>query len=157
MSPDIYVMDAQGRNIRNLTRTAGVSETDPAWSPDGTQIAYSVQNPARSMNADIYVIDVDGGNRRRVANFKDKYPFYLAWEPSWSSDSQYILFTLLHIGGENEDGMDLCMINRDGKGFRVIYHKRGIRAGCPKLFGNVLGISPFNLKGTLWGVIKRGE
>ena len=151
MAPDIYVMDAQGGNIRNLTRTAGVCESEPAWSPDGTQIAYAVQDTAKSVNTDLYVMDIDNRKRRRLTDFKGKYPgdFYQVFSLSWA-DREHIIFSVCHYDGE-----DIYLINREGGEPRLIYHKRGMRASHPDLFGNVLGLNLLRLKKTLWGVIKR--
>ena len=38
---DIWVMDADGTNQTNLTNTPDINERDPAWSPDGTKIAFT--------------------------------------------------------------------------------------------------------------------
>ncbi len=37
---DVYTIPAQKGSPRNLTRTTGVAERDPVWSPDGKWIAY---------------------------------------------------------------------------------------------------------------------
>jgi len=55
-------MDADGGNVRQLTDNPG-SDINPAWSPDGTRIAFSRY---RAWDKDIYVMDADGGNVQRL-------------------------------------------------------------------------------------------
>jgi dipeptidyl aminopeptidase/acylaminoacyl peptidase len=38
---DIWVMDADGTNQTNLTNTPDTNEGQPAWSSDGTRIAFT--------------------------------------------------------------------------------------------------------------------
>lgn len=47
---EIYVMDSRGGNQRRLTNTPD-NEWDPAWSPDGTKIAFVSE---RNDYGDIY-------------------------------------------------------------------------------------------------------
>ncbi|MGE4608806.1 MAG: translocation protein TolB, partial [Myxococcota bacterium] len=49
---DIYVMDADGSNQTNLTMTISSQDSFPAWSPDGTKIAF---HSFGAGNYDIYV------------------------------------------------------------------------------------------------------
>ena len=59
---DVYVMDAEGANIRQVTadsRRGGA----PAWSPDGTQIVFEGY---RGGGFGIFVMDADGGNLRQL-------------------------------------------------------------------------------------------
>jgi Tol biopolymer transport system component len=48
-------MLADGSNVTQLTD--GVSEEEPAWSPDGTQIIF---RSYRDGNGEIYVANADG-------------------------------------------------------------------------------------------------
>ena len=50
---EIYVMDVNGRNPRNVTRRSADDWT-PSWSPDGNRIAFMSD---RDWNNDIYVMD----------------------------------------------------------------------------------------------------
>jgi len=65
---DIWVMSADplagqgGGSPVNLTDTPDVDEGFPAWSPDGTHIAYTTR---RDGNNEIYVMNADGTNPSR--------------------------------------------------------------------------------------------
>jgi len=84
--PDVYVMAAPSGtgtsvpNARQLTNHPRVDE-DPAWSPDGTQIAFQ---SSRDGNFEIYVMEADGSNQRRLTDDPggDYWP---AWRPSPAS------------------------------------------------------------------------
>jgi hypothetical protein len=58
---DIFVMDADGSNVRQITHT-GV-DYDPSWSPDGRQIVFTRQDGAES---DIFLMNADGSDVRRL-------------------------------------------------------------------------------------------
>ncbi len=70
----VYVMRADGSNIRRLTETAAV-DARPAWSTDGRQIAFhsTRDRPVTAVADDlkyfdIYVMDADGSNIRRITH-----------------------------------------------------------------------------------------
>ena len=80
-------MDADGGNVRQLTDDPR-SDINPAWSPDGTWIAFEGYSRVRSFrgdSSDIYVIDADGGNVRRLTGTRG-HRDYLAgdYDPAWS-------------------------------------------------------------------------
>jgi dipeptidyl aminopeptidase/acylaminoacyl peptidase len=67
-----------------LTTAFGSAEGSPKWSPDGRWIAFtSLQNG----NADVWVMDADGGRKRRLT----QWPTTEA-EPSWAHDGSSIYF-----------------------------------------------------------------
>ena len=66
-----------------LLTEAGVN-SDPSWSPDGQKIAYSSTDRG---NWDIHVMDVDGGNPRRITNHPARDV-----NAAWSSDSSKLAF-----------------------------------------------------------------
>jgi len=80
---EIYVMEADGGNLRRLTHNDVLDRT-PAWSPDGSKIAF-VSN--RDGTPNIYVMDADGANVRRLTH----RPAVDA-DPCWSPDGNRIVF-----------------------------------------------------------------
>jgi Tol biopolymer transport system component len=59
---DVYVMNANGKGQRNLTRNRGY-DADPAWSPNGRKIAF-ISN--RDGHYGVYVINADGSGQPRL-------------------------------------------------------------------------------------------
>lgn len=60
---DIWMMNADGTNQINLTNTPDVSENQPAFSSDGTKIAFNGpgdQNNEGDILSDIWVMNADG-------------------------------------------------------------------------------------------------
>jgi TolB protein len=84
---DIYVINADGSGLRRLT-----DGMDPAWSPDGTKVAFARWRDPRG----IYVIDEDGSNETLLFGWSQ------AKAPAWSPDGRRIVFTRQY-GGREED------------------------------------------------------
>jgi Tol biopolymer transport system component len=95
---DIFLMNADGSGLRQLTDAAG-SDGFPAWSPDGTMIAFSStrddcsnsEAPDCRTTGDVgpwhavYVMNADGSNQRRIS-------LRLAQITDWSPDGHYLVF-----------------------------------------------------------------
>jgi len=80
---EIYVMDPDGSNQTRLTSNT-LPDTNPAWSPDGTRIAFV---SSRDGNAEIYVMSADGSNPTRLTNNSVGDT-----NPTWSPDGSRIAF-----------------------------------------------------------------
>ncbi len=82
---EIFVMNADGSEPVNLTRTPDQHEHYPQVSPDGTRICYSVDTgEGREAVRSLWVMDADGGHPRKLVDH--------AREPFWSPDGQRIGF-----------------------------------------------------------------
>jgi Tol biopolymer transport system component len=82
---DIYVVDATGGQPHRLTRTPNTFETAPAWSPDGSRIAFARWTPQTQFDGKgaIYVMDRDGSGERLVLSHRhfSSGPYRLSWSP----------------------------------------------------------------------------
>ncbi len=83
---EIFTVPAEKGEIRNITRTSGVRERAPVFSPDGKWIAYFSDATGEY---DIYLRKPDGsGDEVRITENFGHYPFRMAWSP----DSKKLAF-----------------------------------------------------------------
>lgn len=78
--------DPSGASFRLVD--PGVWVEYPAWSPDGTKIAFMAQTPEGTENYEIFVMDADGTNPLRLTDSRGPD----GW-PTWSPDGTKIAFT----------------------------------------------------------------
>ncbi|WP_350558366.1 translocation protein TolB [Psychrobacter sp. CAL346-MNA-CIBAN-0220] len=103
----LKVMDADGENARTITEVQG-SIFSPAWSPDASRIAYTVQRD-KSYPL-IYVQNVNGG----AATVVTPYPGSNL-SPSFSPDGSKILFS-----SSFEGSADIYEISAEGGNIRKL-------------------------------------
>ena len=107
---DVFVMDVDGTDVHRLTTTG--DDYDPSWSPDGSEIAFSREDDSKAdadttVTSDIFVMDADGENVRRLTRGGPKNTYH---NPVWSPDGSKIAFMAGVEGGPG----GLVVINADG-------------------------------------------
>jgi TolB protein len=99
-SPDVWVRNADGSNLKQLTHTPE-DESSPCWSPDGEWICFATKISERRVLAKI---PATGGAVQRISTAGVANPT----EPDWSPDGKWIAFT------SQMGDFNICVVPADG-------------------------------------------
>ena len=100
-SSDVWIMNADGSVPVNLTQDRHLSCVSPAWSPDGTKIAYLAFDDFFDSDGAlwvdysqgaIWVMDADGGNPQQVGYLVDPGSEHGSEEIFWAEDGSRIYY-----------------------------------------------------------------
>lgn len=97
----VKIITPDGKTLRDLTTFASGYVLGLAWSPDGTQLAFSHLTDSTSS---VYVIDSDGRNLRQVYMSATDTPFV------FSPDGKYLLVQTIDGTGEHLYSVDLSTL-----------------------------------------------
>jgi TolB protein len=82
---ELYLMNADGSNPVNLTKTPDVDELYPKVSPDGTKICFCAdEGKGDEKVRNLYLMDLAGGSRTKIADNSR--------EPCWNAEGTKIAF-----------------------------------------------------------------
>ncbi|MBG0787239.1 MAG: PD40 domain-containing protein [Anaerolineaceae bacterium] len=104
---EIYVMGPDGSNQTNLTQNPAY-DIDPAWSADGSQIAFASNRETEFGGQYLYLMNADGSDLRQLTFYEPN-----SSNPDWSPDGQLITFTsegdiyIIKADGSNPEAIDL--------------------------------------------------
>jgi Tol biopolymer transport system component len=133
----IYSVEPDGSGLAQLTQVSDLeTATSPAWSPDGTRLAFVVQQShadGTTGRSDLWVMNADGSDPRPLIDGPGS-----SWSPAWSPDGSRIAFARgdpasLYVVDSN--GSDLTRLTPDDvnasdlswspDGSRIVFNPEG--------------------------------
>jgi Tol biopolymer transport system component len=111
-------MDADGKNVRQLTHAPGCYNGGPFFSPDGKRIIFRSDRKKKD-HLQLYVINSDGSGERALTDDLN----WVFWAPYWYKDSKHIVYTAAdHSNPAERPNYDVWWMNVDtGKKVRITY------------------------------------
>jgi TolB protein len=96
----LFAVEPDGTGLVQLTDLAPpLVVSGPAWSPDGSRLAYVVRESATD-RSDIWVMNADGSEAHAITDGRGSH-----WGPTWSPDGSRIAFA---------HGYDIYVMDADG-------------------------------------------
>lgn len=102
---DIFIMNADGTNVRQLTDVPGY-DGGPFFSPDGKKICWR-RFSENGLTAEIMTMNVDGSDQKQLTQLGA-----MSWAPFYHPSGEYLIFTTNKHGFGN---FELYLVDADGK------------------------------------------
>ncbi len=137
---DIYIMSADGTNVRRLTTVNGY-DGGPFFSADGKKITWRRFSESGA-SAEIFTMNVDGSEQKQITRLNS-----MSWAPYFHSSGDYIIFSTT-VGGYSN--FELMIVDTDGK-------KDPVRVTFAEGFDGLASFSPDGKKITWSHKNEKGE
>lgn len=105
---DIFMINPETGDARNITRNPTAEDRYPMWSPDGKRIVFTSNRDGDAFN--VFVMDADGKNVKKITQEKEPAVCYF---PTWQGNQ--IVFGL----DRNGKGL-IAGVSPDGSNFKII-------------------------------------
>ena len=104
-SQNLMTMNPDGSDVKSLTEPSAFIDNNPAWSPDGSYVAFDRSPRSQPEEIDIYVVRRDGSHLRRLTTT----PGYDT-APEWSPDGKQLVFASV----SDPQNDDVFVMDADG-------------------------------------------
>lgn len=110
---DIYIMNADGSNVKRLTTAKGY-DGGPFFSADGKKICWR-RFSEKGDTAEVYTMNIDGSDQQKLTDMNA-----MSWAPYYHPSGEYLIYTTNVHGFAN---FELYLVRADGRGkpVRVTY------------------------------------
>ena len=102
---DIFIMDADGKNVKQLTDVPGY-DGGPFFSPDGKKICWR-RFSENGLLAEIMTMNIDGTDQKQITKMNA-----MSWAPFYHPTGEYLIYTTNKHGFSN---FELYIVAADGK------------------------------------------
>jgi tricorn protease-like protein len=106
---ELYIMDRDGQNVRQLTHAPKCYNGGPFFSPDGKRVIFRSDRKKKD-HLQLYVINVDGTGERALTDDLN----WVQWCPYWFKDSRHILYAGADHAVAGRPNYDLYWMDVDG-------------------------------------------
>lgn len=106
---DIYIMEADGSGVRQLTDEPG-RDYEPDGSPDGRTLVFASQR-AGDDGSQLFLMSVDGSDVRRLTFSAVDGVRVVDDYPHWSPDGRRVVFQRTTIAAEGRPDADIWLID----------------------------------------------
>jgi len=114
---ELFIMDADGANVRQLTKAPGCYNGGPFFSPDGKKVIFRSDRKKKD-HLQLMVINADGTGERVLAENLD----WVQWGPYWHPDNQHIVYAGANHAVAGRPNYDIYwMDTNSGKQVRVTH------------------------------------
>src|SRR6516164_1104032 len=115
---ELYIMDADGKNVRQLTHAPGCYNGGPFFSPDGKRVIFR-SDRKKEDHLQLYVINVDGTGERALTDDLN----WVQWGPYWYKDGKHIIYAGANHAVPGRPNYDLYWLDVDApaKKVRITY------------------------------------
>jgi TolB protein len=112
---NLYIMDADGKNVRQLTRTKDCYNGGPFFSPDDKKVIFRADRHKKDW-LQLYVINADGTAEQQLTDTQG-----VNWGPTWHPDGKHIIYS----GADHSDpaarpNYDLFVMNIESRAVKRI-------------------------------------
>ncbi len=112
---DLFVVNPDGSMKYKLTDTADLSEAQPNWSPDRSQVVYTASVGGTTGEPwNLWTVDVETGERLQITTGPEHY------EPDWHPGGGLIAFTNIRRTGGAPSSSEIAVVAADGTGMRSL-------------------------------------